>query len=85
VTDPHASEVATPLQGTAGRTEYPRVNRADDFEQDARARVVANIAGHLGKASRDVQRRQLSHFVKADPDYGARVADALKLDPREAT
>jgi hypothetical protein len=27
--------------------------------------------------------RQLSHFLKADPEYGARVADALTLDPRE--
>jgi len=95
VADPHAAEVATPLQGTTGRTDYSKVNRADDFEQagllyrvltvEARARLVANIAGHLGKASRDVQRRQLSHFLKADPEYGAGIADALKLDPREAT
>lgn len=28
-----------------------------------------------------MQRRQLAHFSKADPAYGAGVARALKLDP----
>ena len=82
------SEAAIPLGGTAGRTPYPQAERADDFEQAGllyrvlteaeRTRLVANIAGHLGKASREVQVRQVQHFVKADAEYGARVAAALE-------
>jgi catalase len=65
------------------------VNRADDFEQagllyrvmkeEERARLVSNIAGHLGGASKEIQRRQLQHFLKADPEYGSRVGRALGL------
>ena len=49
------------------------------MKEDERARLVSNIAGHLGRASLDVRRRQLHHFFKADPEYGARVAKALGL------
>jgi catalase len=89
VADPRATEAPAPLVGTTGRTEYSQADRADDFEQagllyrvmkvDARARLVANIAGHLKGASREIQRRQVQHFVKADPEYGARLATALGL------
>jgi catalase len=47
-----------------------------------RARLVANIAGHLSKASPEVQRRQLKHFTAADAEYGARIASALGIDVR---
>ena len=90
VADARAAEAPIPLAGTAGRTEYPKAGRADDFEQagllyrvmkeDERARLVSNIAGHLSGASPDVQRRQLQHFVRADAEYGARVARALGLE-----
>jgi catalase len=89
VAAPEAREMATALEGAVGRTEYPRAERADDFEQAgllyrvlseaARARLVASIAGHLGQARRDVQRRQLHHFFSADREYGERVAAALRL------
>ena len=89
-----ATEVAIPLAGATGRTEYPQGQRADDFEQagllyrvmkpDERMRLVNNIAGHLGAASRAIQQRQLHHFLKADPEYGARVAEALRLTPADA-
>ena len=49
------------------------------MKEDERTRLISNIAGHLGQASRDVQRRQVEHFVKADPDYGKRVREALGL------
>jgi catalase len=89
VADPGALEVPSPLAGKTGRPEYPKAGRTDDFEQagllyrvlkeDERARLVANIAGHLGGAGVEIQRRQVAHFAKADAEYGARVARALKL------
>ena len=93
VADASAAEVATPLSGTVGRREYPQQGRADDFEQagllwkvlspDERTRLVASIAGHLRQASRAIQERQVAHFVAADAEYGARVAQALELPGRE--
>lgn len=88
VADPRVAEVPSALAGSTGRTEYPKVDRADDFEQagllyrvmkeDERARLVRNIAGHLGGAHRQTQERQVRHFEKADPEYGQRVAAALR-------
>jgi catalase len=89
VADPRAAESNAPVSGAIGRSEYPRAGRADDFEQagllyrvlkeDERARLVANIAGHLGAASVEIQQRQVEHFARADAEYGARVAKALGL------
>jgi catalase len=45
--------------------------------EDQKAQLVANLAVPLKTVSTDIQRRQLSQFVRADPDYGARVATAL--------
>ena len=43
-----------------------------------RARLVATLAGSLAKVSRpDVIERSIAHFRQADPDYGARVAEAV--------
>ena len=88
--DPHAAEAPIPLHGASGRTEYPKAGRADDFEQagllyrvmkeEERARLVANIAGHLRGAGIEIQKRQVEHFVKADREYGARVKAALGLE-----
>jgi catalase len=90
VADPRAAEAPLPLQGTTGRTEYPKAQRADDFEQagllyrvmseEERSRLVGNIAGHLRQAGREIQARQVEHFRRADADYGARVARALELE-----
>ena len=44
-----------------------------------RERLVANLAGHLGQAGQEIQRRQVEHLVRADAEYGARVAKALGL------
>ena len=60
----------------------------DDFSQagalyrvmpeEARKRLVENIAGSLSQVSRkDVIERSVAHFRKADPEYGQRVADAV--------
>ncbi|MFO0728541.1 MAG: catalase [Myxococcota bacterium] len=87
--DPAAAEGQLLVSGSIGRTPYPEAGRADDFEQagllyrvlkeEERARLVSNIAGSLKQAGPDVQARQLVHFAKADPEYGARVAKALGL------
>lgn len=87
--NPAEKERPIPLTGVAARTPYPQQGRADDFEQagmlyrvmkpDERARLVANIAGHLGHAEKQIQVRQVEHFRKADPAYGAAVAAALGL------
>jgi len=87
--DPSARIHGYELSGIVGRYKYQHPN--DDFEQpgnlyrlmtpDQKARLVSNIVGHLGKARKDIQERQIVHFYKADPDYGTRVAKGLGLDP----
>jgi catalase len=94
VSDPRQTEAPIQLQGTAGRTEYPQVHRADDFEQAGllyrvlspaeQARLVNNIASHMVGVRPDIQRRQIEHFFKADPDYGQRVAQQLNLKVEHA-
>jgi len=89
VVDARYTEAAIALQGTSTRSEYPQTNRADDFEQagllyrvlsaDERTRLVNNIAGHMRGIDEEIQRRQIQHFLKADPEYGNRVAEALNL------
>jgi catalase len=86
---PQHIEAAIALEGTSTRTEYPRANRADDFEQagllyrvltaDARERLIQNIARHMKNVPEEIQRRQIQHFFNADSEYGTRVARALNL------
>ncbi len=90
--NPAVRELPIVLRGVADRTAYPTAGLADDFEQagmlwrvlkaDEQERLVANLAGHLGGAARAIQERQVQHFLKADPSYGARVAQALGIPLR---
>jgi catalase len=90
IPDARALEARAPIHGHTVRAEYPQSAKADDFEQagllyrllkdDERARLIGNIAGHLGGASKEVQKRQVEHFRRADAQYGARVAAALGLE-----
>ncbi|HVH07694.1 MAG TPA: catalase [Myxococcota bacterium] len=77
------------LEGVGGAHAPVRHAEDDDFVQagllyrvmaeDARARLVANIGGSLGQVRRDdIVERALGHFRKADPEYGARVEDAVR-------
>jgi len=76
------------VSGLVARHKYQHPN--DDFVQpgnlyrlmtpDQKARLISNIVGHLGKARKDIQERQVQHFYKSDPDYGIRVAKGLGLD-----
>lgn len=86
--DPSVAISKFEANGTVGRFKYQHPN--DDFEQpgnlyrlmtpDQKARLVSNIVGHLGKAKKEIQERQVQHFYKADPDYGMRVAKGVGLD-----
>ncbi|MFK7759083.1 MAG: catalase [Phycisphaerales bacterium] len=49
------------------------------FDEDHRDRLATRIAGALGDATEEIQMRQLCHFFRADPDYGARVAKKLGI------
>ena len=90
VANPKVAEAPAVVHGSTGRTEYPKANRADDFEQagllyrlmneQERARLVANIARYLVGARKEIQARQVQQFVSADKEYGTRVAKALGLE-----
>jgi catalase len=46
--------------------------------EDARQRLVENIAVRLSQVSRDdIVERSLAHFRKADAEYGRRVTEAV--------
>ena len=47
--------------------------------EDAKQRLVDAIADGLSQVSRDdIIERSIAHFRAADPDYGARVEQAVK-------
>jgi catalase len=54
------------------------------FDEGQRERLTTAIAGVLGQARLEVQRRQLCHFFRADEDYGRRVAAKLGIDVEAA-
>ena len=48
------------------------------MKEDARQRLIANIAGSLAHVSRpDVIERSIGHFRKADAEFGARLEEAV--------
>jgi catalase len=73
------------LASAAGR--YDERGTSDDFTQagnlfrvmrpDAQDRLTGNIAGAMKDVTADVKARQIAHFAKADPAYGAAVARKL--------
>ena len=80
------------VSGKAARQKYTHPN--DDFVQAGdlyrkvmtkkdRDHLIVNIVTHLCKANKDIQIRQTKIFYKADPEYGRRVAEGLKLDLKE--
>ncbi len=46
---------------------------------DERERLTGRIAASLGQTTEAVQRRQVAHFFRADPDYAARVAQKIGM------
>ncbi|MFF5857339.1 catalase [Streptomyces sp. NPDC012751] len=78
-----------PVSGHTGNHEAPLHTKDDDFFQagelyrlmpeDAKSRLIANIAGGLSQVSRnDVIEKNLAHFHAADPEYGKRVEEAVR-------
>jgi catalase len=85
---PAYAEPPLRIEGNAGRYDH-RVGN-DDYSQAgalfrligaaAQERLMANIAGSLGAAPRNIQQRQLEHFHAADPAYGVGVARRLGVN-----
>ncbi len=76
-----------PVTGPADRYDHRDGN--DDYTQAGdlfrlmteaeRQRLVYNLVQSLRSVPRDIQLRQISHFAKADPAYGAGVAAGLSI------
>ncbi|KAI8870529.1 catalase, partial [Ramicandelaber brevisporus] len=74
------------VSGETGRFTFELTD--DDFVQPGnlyrlmppaqQERLVSNIAGHLRKAKKFIQERQIAHFKRADPEYGRRVEELIK-------
>ena len=90
--EPDAAAPAFEVSGKAARQRYTHPN--DDFVQagdlyrkvitdEDRDHLIGNIVAHLGNAQKRIQLRQTALFYKADPDYGRRVAEGLRLDVGE--
>lgn len=50
------------------------------FIEAQRQALFENTARSLGGAPREIQLRHVAHCTKCDPEYGAGVAKALKID-----
>lgn len=82
-----AAEPPLRISGDAARYDHREGN--DDYAQagalfrlmgsEAQERLMDNIAGSLRQAPVAIQRRQLAHFLAADPAYGAGVAKRLDV------
>lgn len=75
----------------AGSTQQARIAKTLNFRQAgefyrsldkaAQANLIANLAGDLGKVKHDgIKYTMLSHFFKADAQYGTAVAKAVNAD-----
>jgi catalase len=92
VEDHRYREVPLPLDGMPA-DRYNHRDGNDDYKQpgdlfrligkDAQQRLIDNIVGSLGQAPRRIQELQISHFYKADPNYGEGVAKGLGLSTGE--
>ncbi len=85
---PDSGEPMFEVSGKAGRQPYIHPNddhvQAGDLYRKAmndqdRTNLVKNIVAHLGNARKDIQVRQVKIFLKADEEYGGRVAEGLGL------
>jgi len=81
-----------PVSGVAenvGYDHHDHYTQAGDLyrlmNEEERARLIANIVGAMKPVEReDIKLRQISHFYKADAEYGTRIAQGLGLQvPQE--
>lgn len=85
--DPSVAEPPLPIHGAADRYDHREGN--DDYSQpgalfrlqtpEEQGRLMDNIAGAMASVPEAIQRRQIAHFLKADPAYGQGVAKRLGL------
>jgi catalase len=88
VADPAFAEPPLRISGDADRYEQKR-GVDDDYIQpgnlyrlmspEQQKALAQNIAGSLGKVPKELQKKMVAHFAKADPAYGKGVAKALGL------
>jgi catalase len=89
---PAMAEPALEFSGKGARQPHTHPN--DDFVQagalyrkvmneEDRNHLIGNIIDHLGNAQKRIQLRQTALFYKADPEYGSRVAEGLRIDVKE--
>ncbi len=87
VETPEAKLTPFEVEGFAGEHSYSHddhYTQAGDLyrllSEDERTRLVNNIVGAMKPVEReDIKLRQISHFYKADPEYGTRIAEGLGL------
>jgi catalase len=85
---PEYREPALALSGAADRYDQRRdddyFSQAGDLfrlmDAEQKALLIGNIVGAMGSVTRDVQLRQIGHFLRADPAYGAGVAGGLGIE-----
>jgi catalase len=85
--DPHYRELPYRVSGNVDRYNHREGN--DDYRQagdlfrlmkpDEKRRLIQNIADHMRGIPERIIKLQISHFSKADPAYGAGVAEALGI------
>jgi catalase len=46
---------------------------------EEQGRLMDNIAAPLGTVSKEIQKRMIEHFTKADPNYGKGIKERLGL------
>lgn len=90
--DPSVAEPPLRIDGNADR--YSHRDGNDDYSQAAalfrlmdaaqQERLMDNIAAAMTGVPEAIQRRQIVHFAKADPAYGAGVAQRLGLNGKAA-
>jgi catalase len=85
---PEFAEPPLALEGVAARHDHRAGN--DDYTQPGnlfrlmssvqKERLFGNIGRHMATVPREIQLRQICHFFRADPAYGAGVARALGIN-----
>ncbi|MDO3413066.1 catalase [Saccharibacillus sp. CPCC 101409] len=85
--DPAYRDSESPLQGPAVRR---KIAKTDDFSQagaqyrsytpEERDHLISNIVSDLTGLSEDIQLRAVCNFIRADREYGMRLARGLGVD-----
>lgn len=83
---PELAEPVLKINGDADRYAYDSDENSDFIQagnlyrilsENERKDLVSNIAGSLKKASKEIQELQVSHFKKADAEYGSAIEQKL--------